>query len=524
MDALVDCDAIEYVLGLTEAIVVGMADGYSRWERQPAFVQLHIAAGLGNAIGMLYNAHRGGSALVAYVGQSPDAAAIREPHLHGDLVSMARPVSKWAHELHRPHDIPLAIRRAFKVADTPPQGPVVLSIPTDVLDEMTDAPVQSSTRLDLDNSPAADPLERAAWIVASARSPVILVGDAIADSDEFRSDGSARVVELAEITGAPIYQVYPSMITFDARPPLYRGQLAFTYPGEQLAAFKDADVLICVGSPPERVILGTREYVVPKETWIVQLDRDPWLVAKDHGKTVGLVGSVRLGLDALVVAVRAVQRDGDAEAARARRALIEAAGAIRDSTATPSQAGIGTDAAGIDQGFLARGILSHLSSDSLLFDDAASMSPVIFAMARGLSGRYFKNRGGGLGAGLPGAVGLALASNSERNVVAVVSDGSAMFTIGALWTAAHYKLPVTFLIVNNRGYATLRRNMAAYTRDSARPVIATSLGPPSLDFVSLARGFGVVARRIEHPSELDGALDWAFETEGPRLLDVLVRP
>jgi len=145
LDSLLDYPSIEYIVHLHEGVAVCMADAYARVTRRPAFVEVHIAPGLGNALGMLHNAAVGKTPLIAYAGQSPGATLLQEPHLSGPLVDMARPVCKWAAQIHHAHDVPRALRRAFKVAMEPPQGPVFLSLPMDTLDQEADVDIQPTT-------------------------------------------------------------------------------------------------------------------------------------------------------------------------------------------------------------------------------------------------------------------------------------------------------------------------------------------------------------------------------------------
>jgi benzoylformate decarboxylase len=154
MDLLADYPSISYYLGLHEGVTIGMADGYARATRRPAFVELHITPGLGNAMGMMYNSKVARSPLVVYVGQSPVTSLFQEPYLSGDLVAMAKPITKWAAEITQAADVPQALRRAFKVAQEPPQGPVLLSLPMDVLDGEAEMTIQPTTYVDWRSRPS----------------------------------------------------------------------------------------------------------------------------------------------------------------------------------------------------------------------------------------------------------------------------------------------------------------------------------------------------------------------------------
>jgi benzoylformate decarboxylase len=519
MDALVDAPEIEYVLGLNEAVVVGAADAYARVTRRPAFVQLHIAAGLGNAIGMLYNAHRGRSPMVVYVGQSPQRALLREPHLTGDLIGMASPVSKWAYELRRPDDVLTALRRAFVVASSPPPGPAVLSIPIDILEDASTSQVVGSPVIDWATTPSEAAISAAAAVLVAAKRPLILVGDrlATAASPDETAAAAGQIRKIAAIIGAPVVQVYPSEIGLDAEDPLYAGNLGFTDAVAQENAYRDVDALLVVGGPIERVILAGDRSVLPETAWLVHVDDDLAQIGRTHARTVGVPGNVPRGLKALARAIADPARHhGSAKGgtwAEGHRMAIATGSALKRDRGD-SSALRGYEAA-------ASAVIRRLPSDGIVFDDAAAGSPHLFIAAKSLAGRYFKNRGGGLGAGIPGGIGLALGAPGHK-VIAVVSDGSALFTIPGLWTAAHLRLDVVFLVLNNGGYQTLVTNMATYLGREGRPTIGTDLTEPPIDFVALATGFGLPACRVKREHDLDDALDSMVKLDGPGLIEFVV--
>ena len=148
MDALQDYPQLEYILALHEGVATGIADGYARASGRPAFLQLHITPGLGNALGMLYNSYRTHTPLVVYAGQHPQKGGSQEPILAGDVVRLAEPLTKWAVEAQDAYEVPILLRRAFKLAMEPPRGPVFVSVPTNVMDEEADVVITPSTRVD----------------------------------------------------------------------------------------------------------------------------------------------------------------------------------------------------------------------------------------------------------------------------------------------------------------------------------------------------------------------------------------
>src|SRR6195256_1986593 len=205
MDILQDYPQVEFMLALHEGLAVCMADAYARVTRRPAFVEVHIAPGLGNALGMMHNARIGKSPLVVYAGQSPSNVLLQEPHLSGPLVDMARPIAKWAAQGEHAHDVPRALRRAFKIAAEPPQGPVFLALPMDVLDAEADVDIQPTTYTNWRARPDAAGLAEGADMLGKARRPMLMGGDSV-----WLAEAQAEVSEVAELLGAPMFECYAS--------------------------------------------------------------------------------------------------------------------------------------------------------------------------------------------------------------------------------------------------------------------------------------------------------------------------
>src|SRR5258706_3972798 len=183
MDVLQDYPQMQFMLALHEGVAVCMADAYARLTRRPAFVEVHIAPGLGNAMGMLHNAFVGKTPLVVYAGQSPGRTLLQEPHLSGPLVDMARPVTKWAAQIHHAHDVPRALRRAFKIAMEPPQGPVFLSLPMDTLDQEADVDIEPTTHTRWRGRAVPAGMAMVTAHLHEHEHPVRTVGDAYALAD-----------------------------------------------------------------------------------------------------------------------------------------------------------------------------------------------------------------------------------------------------------------------------------------------------------------------------------------------------
>lgn len=508
---------LRYILALQEASVMGIADGYARAGRRAAFVNVHIAAGLANALSGLYNASRGGTPLVVTAGQSDTRLLMGEPTLSADLVRMTRQFTKWSHEVLHAADIPAAVRRAFKTALTPPAGPVFLSLPWNVLDEEAAVEIEPAGHIYFGAEPDPAGLAAAVELLAGARQPVILVGDRVA-----AAGAAAEAAVVAELLGAPVYATVMSEINFPTNHRQWQGLVSAGAPLRQ--ALAGADLVLAVGTNLFTQFLYTPGPLLPADLKIVHLDADADAIGKMIAPTVGLHCDVRAGLRALATALAAALTPADRSAAEARREQTLTA-ASRRRAAFRVEAERRRDDRPISPERLMMEIAAALPPEAILVDEAISHSGTLLQAAMpSAPGRYFRIRGGAIGWGLPAALGIALAQ-PERPVVAVVGDGSAMYTVQALWSALHHRIPVTWVICNNGAYRVLKVNLAAYYGGAAvagSRFIGMDLTDPELNFARLAAGFGLPAERVERPEELAPALRRAIAAGGPALVDVVI--
>ena len=517
MDLLQEYPQIEFILCLHEGVAVSAADAFARATRTPAFVELHIAPGLGNAVGMLFNAKVGQSPLVVYVGQSAGAALFQEPLLSGDLVEIATPVAKWAYEVSHAADLPQAVRRALKVADEAPRGPVVLSIPIDVLDHDADVAIQPTryTRWRAHPDPAA--IDDAAELLATSTRPMIITGDGVA-----ASDGQEDVGRLAELLGAPIYQGYTTEVNVPADHPLVVGTLPVTnaaapeVTGKLLAQH---DVVLALGVPLFRFVFPRPGVIAAPDTKVIQVDLNGWELSKNLPATLAVKADCGAALRALLERLESRPPAGAAERA----------GAIAAATRQKREQALALDretwdSTPISVPRLMGEIAAVLPRDGIVFDEAITSSAVLQRYVKPSPGRYFRARGGGLGPGLPGALGVKLAVPG-RPVVGVVADGSAMYSVSAFWTAAHHRIPVTWVICNNASYRILKENLIDYLGPShaARKFMATDLTDPPLRYDRIAESMGVRGWRVERPDELRPALEKALALGAPAVVDVAIQ-
>jgi benzoylformate decarboxylase len=225
MDALEEAGDIRYILGLQEVVCAGMAEGYARATGRPAFLNLHTAPGLAAATPLLYNAQLGRVPLVITTGQNDSRLLQRDPHLSGDIVGIGRPFMKWGTEIAHAEDLPTTIQRAFKMAMQPPTGPVLVSLPQDVLEQEFDFAQSGGTPVYARLRPDTGAVRRAVEILSAAENPVVLVESGVA-----RSQALDEVVEFAELVGARVYQNWMSDVNFPVSHPQYLGDLDLVTP------------------------------------------------------------------------------------------------------------------------------------------------------------------------------------------------------------------------------------------------------------------------------------------------------
>ncbi len=520
MDAMAAEEAIRYVLGLQEASVLAMADGYARASGRLAVANLHVAPGLGNAMGMLFDAQKAGSPLLVTAGQQAQGFGITEPNLYAELPPLARPLVKWAAEVHSLAELPLLLHRAAKTALAPPTGPVFLSLPVDVMNAEGEAELGAPTRVApfIAGDPAA--IAAATELLAAAERPVIIAGDAVAASGAHEA-----LVRLAEQLGAPVHlEGEASTLPFPPRHPLFRGPVIRL--GHQIRKILDAhDVLFSVGADLFTLSLPPDVAPVPPGLRIVHLDPDPWQLGKNYATDAAILGDPLTTLPELARAIMARMTDGQRERASARGRAIGAAIA-GERQELHARAEREADRSPMSPLALMRAVGEVLPAEAVVVDESISSGAGLFQFLKSARpGSLFGNRGGGIGWGLPAAIGVRMAL-PERPVVALIGDGSAMYSCQALWTAAHERVPVTFVILNNRSYRILKQRLNAARGAAAQRdrYVGMELTEPAIDFVGLATALGVPAVLVSGIAAFSDALRQGIASDRPLLIDAAVDP
>ena len=515
MHALAEHPDLAFVLGLQEAIVVAMADGFSRASGRLVACNVHVAPGLGNAMGSLYNAKFTGTPMILTAGQQEQGHGLTEPLLYHPLVPMAEPLVKWAVEVTRLEDLARIVRRAAKVAMTPPTGPVFISLPGDILNAEAGIDLSTSTRVETRSRPADDVLQRLAARILRAERPASVAGDEIG-----RSDALEAAAVFAEARGAPAWQQSaPYGAHFLSEHACYMGALSRDQHQvrDLLARF---DLMIVLGGDPVRMSVWSEVEPRPDDLPVIHLGQVDWEMGKNFPAEMAVKADVRETLLALIPLLK--EQGGERLAAKAKAAL---AGLAKTNwTAKRAQLADRLKGRGaatpIDPDWLTLQIAKALPRDAVLVNEGLTSARHLTDLVpyRDRYG-YHGLASGGIGWGIAAAAGVALAQ-APRPVCCFSGDGSAMYSIQALWTAANAKLPITYVIANNGGYRIIKQRLKAF--HGSEKYIGMDFADPEIDFTGLARSLGVPAERIADPAALPGALERAFATPGPKLLDVIV--
>jgi benzoylformate decarboxylase len=518
MDALAAESELRYVLALQEAAVMSMADGYAQASGKVAVVNVHVTPGLGNAMGMLYNASKSGAPILVTAGQHDQGFNVTEPILWADLPTLARPLVKWSAEVHALSDLPRLVHRAIKTALAPPTGPVFMSLPADILNAEADVDLSAPTRIAPRLRGDLEAIEAAASVLARADRPLLIAGDAVA-----QSGAHAELIALAELLGAPVFaEGIANTASFPSSHPLFKGAMVRLAPwiAEALAPH---DVLFSVGGDLFTLSLPSSVEPVPKHLRIIHLDVDPWELGKNFPAEVAILGDPKATLPELAAAV--AKQMTDRAQAQARERLETATRAIRSArTALHAEAAARAGKTPIEPRALLHAIGAALPTDAVVVEEAISSALGIREFIRSDDPQsFFGLRGGGIGWGLPAAIGVKLAL-PNRPVVALVGDGSALYTCQALWTAAHERIPVIFVILNNASYRILKQRVHALRGHAAQTdtYVGMDLVDPAIDFVGVARALGIAAERASTVAESTDLVRKGLADGIPMLIEVML--
>src|SRR5262245_19822650 len=480
---------IDYVLGLQEASCIGMADGYAQATRNAGFVNLHSAAGVGNALGNIYTAHRNQTPLLITAGQQARSILPLQAFLQAERASeFPRPYVKYSVEPARPEDVPAAIARAYYTAMQPPCGPTFVSVPID--DWMYATSPVEARHVSRELGPDLSAMKALAAAIAESKKPALIVGPGVD-----RALAVDLMVKVAEKAKAAVWvSPFSARCSFPERHPQFAGFLHAS-PGQLSDALREHDLVVVVGAPVFTFHVEGHAAIFDGATAIFQITDDPTAAAvTPRGSSI--VATMKPALSMLLELLPETKR-----AAPTGRTQLPAPKASDPITVE----------------YLLHTLSNAMPDNAVLVEEAPSHRPAMqkFMPMRGQDS-FYTMASGGLGWSLPAAVGMALGRGAGRTVC-LVGDGSAMYSIQALWTAAQRKLPLTVVVINNSGYGALRSFSQVM---QVRNVPGLEL--PGLDFVKLAQGHGCDAVRVTKSSELAPALKHALSHNGTSLVEVMV--
>src|ERR1700686_4620984 len=482
-------DDIDYVLGLQEASVIGMADGYAQATRNAGFVNLHSAAGVGNALGNIYTAHRNQTPLVITAGQQARSILPLRAFLYAEGASkFPRPYVKFSVEPARAEDVPAAIARAYYVAMQPPCGPTFVSVPIDDWGHLTQPVAARSVSREL--GPDPDAIKALVAALSASKRPALVVGPGVD-----RAQAVDLMVRLAEKAKASVWvSPFSARCGFPERHPQFAGFLHAS-PAQLSDPLRGHDLVVVIGAPVFTFHVEGHASIFDGATTLFQITDDPTAAAVSP-VGASIVATLKPALSMLLDLLPEARR-----AAPAGRVLSP-----KPTAADP-----------IPVEYLLDALYHAMPSDAALVEEAPSHRPAMqkFMPMRGQDS-FYTMASGGLGYSLPASVGMALGRPDIRTVC-LIGDGSAMYSIQALWTAAQRKLPLTVVVVNNSGYGAMRSfSQVMQVRN------VPGLDLPGIDFVKIAEGMGCDAVRVAKSSDLAGALKRGLAHDGVSLIEVTV--
>ncbi|MDT5320414.1 MAG: benzoylformate decarboxylase [Mycobacterium sp.] len=492
-------DDFTYILGLQEASVLAMADGFAQSTGKPTLVNLHTSAGTGNAMGSLVAAYKGNTPLIVTAGQQTREMVLCDPYLSNpEPTLMPLPWVKWAYEPKRAEDVPAAFMRAYTVALQPPAGPVFLSIPLDDWEKPALGPAMirtASSRV----APDAERLRGFADRINRAQRPLLVFGPEVD-----RAGAWDAGVAVAEKVAGPVYSgPLPDRASFPENHPLYQGMLPLTVAGvsEKLQGY---DLVVVIGAQVFRYYPYVAGDWLPDGTELLQITADPALAgAAPVGDS--LISDPRLALEQLV---GLINDRGTRSAQTAQVAKVEIADAA-SSPLTP------------DAAFST--LASVKPADSpLVTESTSTMAQQMRWLPTTRPASFFATASGGIGWGVPGAVGIALGDRArgvKRTVVATIGDGSFQYSVQSIWTAAQHRLPIVFVVMRNEEYSILK-SFALLEETPGVP----GLDLPGLDIASIASGFGLRSVNVDTTEKLAAEFTSALTANGPTVIVVRTKP
>jgi len=513
---------LDYVLGLHEDVAVGMAAGYASTRRYHAddddsilpvgVANLHVAPGLAHGLGNIYGASVAGAPLVVTAGNHSTDFRHEEPILSGDLVEMTQQFTKWSAEVLDVEALPTMLRRAFRVALTPPTGPVFLGLPLDVMMDETDAEPERLGSIPTAGRGDVTEIERAADAFADAENPVLVVGDGVARSG---TDAVDAAVDLAEAAGARVHaEILACEVDFPAE---HDQWVSYIPPDEDTArTLLDTDMVAFVGCSTNTTLTAHSGELFNDATF-VHVSDSAWEVGKNQPADVSVIGDPGEVMDQIA------ERVDDRVSAEERSGRLERVEAMKQMAQSQMEGADESDDPRPSKGDLVDS-LRAAAPDAYIVDEGVTAKYELLTRWDLEPEQAISNKGGGLGYGLPASVGAALAESMRddpRQVVGHVGDGSYLYYPQSLYSAARYDLDLTVVVPDNRNYRILKNNMQGLFGEGDYEYVGMDFEPP-VDIPKNAESHGATGVRVDPDDDLDAALESALDADGPHVVDVLV--
>jgi benzoylformate decarboxylase len=523
MDSLSQSD-IEYILCLHEDIAVGAAAAYASTRRYHAehddsicpvgVANLHVTPGLAHGLGNLYAASVSGSPLLVTAGNHSLDFQHEDPILSGDLVTMAQQFTKWSAEVQDPSALPTMLRRAFRVALTPPTGPVFLSLPLDVTLSEAEFNPEPLGSIPTPGEGTRAQRSQAAELLVKSEEPVLVLGDQVA-----RAGAVDAAVSLAEATGA---RVHTEMMASELNFPVDHAQWVSQLPpsGSVANSLLNVDTVALVGCTTNTTVTRHETPIVPEETTQIHIGNDGWELGKNQPADVAVLGDPKQTMGSIAAEVK---DQIDIEEVNRRISAVESTKEQiekkLDATRQEAEDGRASKDQLIEQ-------LANVAPDAYIIDEAITTKPALLTRYPLQPEGYFANKGGGLGYGLPAAIGAAIAEQeqqTDRDVIGVIGDGSFMYYPQSLYTATRYGIDLTIVIPDNRNYRILKDNTIDLLGGTESDYDFVGMDfDPAVNLTTQASSQGAWSHTVENPEEIESALQDALSFDGPALLDVPV--
>ena len=528
LDALADVPEMKYILTLQESIAVLCADGYARARLKPALVQIHSSPGLGNAIGNLYQAMRGQAPLVVIGGDAGIKYQAMDAQMAADLVAMAEPVTKWSAMVQHPSSLLRMVRRAIKIAATPPCGPVYLCLPEDILDAEVTEEIFPAHIPSLETKPVDNELKKLALAIEQASNPIILVGDGVA-----WTGGVDRVVELAETIGAKVYSADGGEINFPDDHLLNYGSTGHMFGEASLPITRGCDLCITLGAYLLPEVFPHLGDIFDPKAIVIHVDTNVNNIAKNHRVDISYVAEPHTVVEGLLPIVKQLPQNWH-NAAQERRKKLESESPVINNDVDLNYEVVPKHSSGeydgkklsMKSGYFIKTLSEMLPENKIIFDEALTNSPPVNKYLPGrVPGDRMLTRGGSLGTGFPGAIGAKIA-HPDRCVVGFSGDGGSMYTIQCLWTAARHNVAAKFVVCQNRSYKLLQANISKFWQE--RGIVGREfptpfdLSKPEICFNEIANSFGVAGEQVVRPDQVKDAIARMLDHDGPYLINLVL--